>query len=70
MVDSHLSLEYAIQHNDPALAARLLEQGHPLTKYDFVDAVERSAYPMLQLFLAHSYDINTPIKAQEPSALV
>ncbi|KAJ9293833.1 hypothetical protein DTO271G3_7460 [Paecilomyces variotii] len=59
----------AVRNNQVATVAYFLDQGVPMNQELFLYATESKSYQMLQVFLEHGWDINTPVDSLRPPAL-
>lgn len=62
-------LSSAVANNQVACVIYLLDEGVPVNQEVFLYATKRKLYPILQAFLEHGWDINTPISPLTPPAL-
>lgn len=63
------ALSAAVTNNQVATVAYLLDQGVPMNQELFLYATESKSYQILQVFLEHRWDINTPVDSLRPPAL-
>ncbi|KAL8804072.1 MAG: hypothetical protein Q9182_002785 [Xanthomendoza sp. 2 TL-2023] len=63
------ALTLAMESGHLSVAATLLEHGLKVNGYHVYGAVKRRAYPFLQLFLDHGYNINSPDYPKHPGIL-
>ena len=59
----------AIEHDLAEVVESLLIYQVPMNSELFLKATRKTSYPILQAFLHHGWDINTPINPYTPPAL-
>jgi ribosomal protein L16 Arg81 hydroxylase len=63
------ALATAVTNNQVTTVTYLLDHDVPMNQGLFLSATELKYYQILQVFLDHSWDINTPVDALRPPAL-
>lgn len=63
------ALSAAVRNNQVATVTYLLDQGVPVNQELFLYATESKLYQVLDIFLQHGWDINTPVDFIRPPAL-
>ncbi|KAJ9253248.1 hypothetical protein DTO207G8_4255 [Paecilomyces variotii] len=63
------ALSVAVTNDKTACVTYLLDRGVPMNQELFLYATKRKSYPILQAFLEHGWDINTPTSRLIPPAL-
>jgi hypothetical protein len=67
--DKQKAMRVAVENEDLMTVSYLLTKGIKPTSDDFVNAVKKISYPILQIFLDDGYEINTPHRDDYPPAL-
>ena len=69
MIGVRDALRIAVENNDSAMVQCLLAAGIQPTPFDFINAVEQTSYPILELMLQHGYDVNQAWRDDYPPPL-